>query len=446
MATTVVLFIAHDGISQPDIWSLWKKEYGDNVQFRVLAQTPHLIKMGNTFVQEHRLRQPDGNYYFMKQTKWASFSVVWETLCALWMIYLEYNGDFQRIFLISGTDIPIVSLTQWYHDNPSDTYNYVGNNNSDQVHSQWMSLTSTLVYQIIFDYLCFRNPNNRTSLERERETEYRYKIIKLFVDCNIACYTLRLQGFSVAPDETWLHWIDPTINKNIKENGAIVLPLFRSMRISPILWTTFDTPQPIGEGKAMTLQQYINCAQHQRSRIPSLLTVRKISKNAVLPVPIPFTTQKCRLIPSDSLQKQSQSQSQLQLSKKYQSQKQISVRIIEQLNKMSKLIEEDSSIIESIWNLMLKYNFIQQDVFLKQQQQARQRLKTNLDLSRGLLQFPSLNKKIFEIATKSSNYDDFIEQYCCKKSKCILGTGTCLNPKKISALKTYFQTRSKILI
>lgn len=439
----VILFVAHDGVSQPNIWELFKQRHIDenaDIQFRVLAQADNKIKMGSEFVKQYRL-QGD---YCMKPTNWSSFSVVYEILYAFWVIYLELGGNFERIFLISGTDIPIVSLAQWIHDNPSKTANYAGGNKDKSVHSTWMSLTSNLVRDIIFDYLhypdTFMDLDNLKIHERKM---HRYRILKLFIDCNINGYYSRNHvNISLAMDETWLSCLP--IRINLQSNGWIVLPLFRGAnRVSPILWEDFETSQLIGQDTSINLHEYINISRFKRSTIPSLLTARKVSEKAQIPITfinhcLDRYDRATIQLPDQLLNRftlKKQASMQTQMMRKFQRQKELSAKIIVSINRLSSLLidqEEDSPIIDIVWQKLIANNFNQQAIL-----PALENLRRNLMQHKSFLQSSSAIQEILHLAQKSIDYDDFMQHYRSRGCR----YGCVSNKAKIAALKDYFFSR-----
>jgi hypothetical protein len=95
---TVILFLAHDGVHQPDLWTAWKEASAQQKQqqrlvFHVFANAAVAAKCA--FVAQHRLDIAD------RKTQWADWSLVDAYVVSLQKI-LELHGaeSINRIFLV----------------------------------------------------------------------------------------------------------------------------------------------------------------------------------------------------------------------------------------------------------------------------------------------------------------------------------------------------------
>lgn len=254
MDTILVLFIAHEGITQPDVWKLWKTMMPlYDVRFHVVC--PNDPKYGTDLCMEHQLS-------VMGKTSWGSFSIVYETIKALCKISRLYrtNERWKRTFIVSGYDIPIRNLdTMKFREKDEivsrrDIGNYF-------THSQWMCLTAPFVNYI-----------------SDRYTDHHDLMLELFHDCLL----LNLQNPSLAPDELWLNFVG--WNKKYFSRQYISLPTFHdNLRpISPIQWKDLRLKQYVntgdGSGYRINLIQAI-----YRSRESECTFERKISPHVVFP-------------------------------------------------------------------------------------------------------------------------------------------------------------------
>jgi len=102
----IILFLAHDGVSQPDVWESWRsyslQSTSDNILFYVHSpiSSPEYCK---EFCDKYRLPISFG------ETRWCQVSLVFEFLRALESIVGKHNKTSAscKIYLVSGNDIPI---------------------------------------------------------------------------------------------------------------------------------------------------------------------------------------------------------------------------------------------------------------------------------------------------------------------------------------------------
>jgi len=97
----IILFIAHEGVTQPSLWNYWKEKSENNSRIVFKVHAPSVPKYGKTFCEENSIGFYDTN------SGWCEPSLILVYLQIIKAIILEYDNSV--IYLVSGYDIPITS-------------------------------------------------------------------------------------------------------------------------------------------------------------------------------------------------------------------------------------------------------------------------------------------------------------------------------------------------
>jgi len=253
MATSrhvVLVFLAHDGITQPKVWELWHNmcSFRDNLKFFVHCPIDK-VPESTLF---NRLDLSFGN------TAWCQPSLVFEHLRAIkkTMQTLHFNSETECLYcLVSGTDIPLRNADCLFNCKYETMirmlypqyWNYVGYPSYSHLkHSQWMVLASSEANIIINE--CIKDDYSATS-------EFKKYVM------DILCYS---QGFKSCPDETIIGRIlfdkmqnGVPVNMNVQALNNIITWDARAIRDSypwlqagsyhnsPIEWYSPDVVVPV---------------------------------------------------------------------------------------------------------------------------------------------------------------------------------------------------------
>jgi hypothetical protein len=115
MYVYVILFLAHEGVTQPALWEMWKSGFEDAARrsgtgavLRYAVHCPGNPRYGGSFCRKYRLRGLP-----FRQTSWCSPALVYAyTRCidALLRDHDIVSAAGASIFLVSGYDIPIAPV------------------------------------------------------------------------------------------------------------------------------------------------------------------------------------------------------------------------------------------------------------------------------------------------------------------------------------------------
>lgn len=106
-AEVVLLFIAHDGIKQPELWKKWRAELGEHsgrIGFAIQANNTNECESGQEMVQEFRID-------VKRRTRWGKLSVVTTIQNSMQQSLLRFPRA-KRFVLISGSEIPVQSAAK----------------------------------------------------------------------------------------------------------------------------------------------------------------------------------------------------------------------------------------------------------------------------------------------------------------------------------------------
>lgn len=275
-----IFFLAHEGISQPQVWEEWrqlsKTVPGIRVYYHVLT-TPTILQA-----------QPFCAQYAMEDmtigpTRWGSFSIVAEMIKGFQAIEQQYRRRDGKgiILLTSGTDIPVRHPSNLIHltlDNDDIVRHVIGPENSQipYVHSQWMGIRFSSVARYFA----------------------KIDMFILFVECmEVIHQSLLKTGNTYHPDEFFysiIRPIPPSRSSYLHMNCG--LPKHISI---PAYWTSLATPQfvshftlvPPRPYNKVTLAQILfelkalfqQAAQVNSEKYKTVFFFRKISPSVVFP-------------------------------------------------------------------------------------------------------------------------------------------------------------------
>ena len=140
----IILFIAHDGVTQPKWWSYWRdiSKFSDRIVFKVHA--PRNPKYGQQFCKKNTIG------FYDKTSSWCSPNLVMIYLETGYSCVLEYPNSV--IYLVSGYDVPIVPADYLFkkilNNNLSSPYNYDPTKSRFCSRYQWVAFASNDVYAL----------------------------------------------------------------------------------------------------------------------------------------------------------------------------------------------------------------------------------------------------------------------------------------------------------
>ena len=97
-----ILFLAHNGVTQPELWEDWKAEVSPKkIQFFVHANEG--VELKDPFVCKYNIPPK----YRIYKTKWCDSSLVWAFQTSIQYILELYKEELSVIYFVSGDAIPI---------------------------------------------------------------------------------------------------------------------------------------------------------------------------------------------------------------------------------------------------------------------------------------------------------------------------------------------------
>ena len=247
MPAHIVLMLAHDGVSQPGVWSRWLRT---DPEVRLFVHAPASVIVP----QEATHMCLD-----FGRTKWGTYSIVRETVRAFAELLRRVPGPF-LVALVSGSCIPIAPPARFRALPYQTMFGAVLRNAGDQV-SQWFVATREGVERIV------------AGLSRPEavDSELRRCYADGFV-CADNIVLLQVVGRMYAV-------VDSTITAEFALNELYDTPRFRSWAtefirllrnnggtrfVSPIAWQSMDEPvhsscacERFRVGRAWTLREVI---------------------------------------------------------------------------------------------------------------------------------------------------------------------------------------------
>lgn len=328
-----VIMIAHEGVTQPMIWEKWIEQSRlDNIRINLYVIAPLNPKYGETFCNNNRLYKPRSrNPVYLGNTSWGSFSIVFETIKAiLYVVNLDRN--LERIFIVSGYDIPIKSLSEWKSVNHD--YNIIGKRKYRDIifHSQWITLNRQTTYNIARMF---------------HPSILKQTFVELFINTN------KRQSERLAPDELWLFVLG--LNPDDFIDGDMTHVVFQTpVDSSPIIWNSLNRSRKIIYTDKIintTLQSVIEKSKQSST----CLFFRKISPNVNIPISLLFNPE--QQVP------QLQSQQQEEEIPTLQPLDQRQITNIRNAHLLVNIYNSKTNVSSKDWyQLFNKYNFVQKDI------------------------------------------------------------------------------------
>jgi hypothetical protein len=204
----VIIFLAYDGVWQPNIWKLWLRKAAhlpEASHMHLAVHAPEEMKKNKRFEKKYDInRFPEGDSIQFEKTGWCKMSIVIETLKAFQKVYLHFEANQEKYprvqyYLVSGACIPVKPLKMSLIVPYITSLRVLGNNYS---HSQWMSLTHP-----VMGYLLKESIKPKTILKTNND------ITDNFVDIYLSfnCYNNK----KYCPDEFMIgNLLAPILNKN----------------------------------------------------------------------------------------------------------------------------------------------------------------------------------------------------------------------------------------
>lgn len=280
MKDAVVFFLAHNGISQFQLWKDWKAlSETTNIHFRVLTK-PEYAQTEQTELVRKQNNQP----VYIGQTKWARFSIVYETLVGYFYIAQESlrKGwtDDTIVFLVSGTDIPIRHPHQMFDLITNDLVCYTKPSQEHDVyfHSQFISLTLGTIKHVLLRKigLVLSRPLDKKKIHDWWEPVMRQ--MTRYRDIN-----------TIVPDMIFLNGIF-TKSDEIGDKHCTTISFASSDKLnSPITWDQEEKIVYFTELVSkkfyikVDLEQILYICQFLKRRRPFLFFFRKVSSTITIP-------------------------------------------------------------------------------------------------------------------------------------------------------------------
>ena len=143
----VMVFLAHDGVTQPKVWNLWKdidSEFSSRIHFCV--HVPLEVRKSSIFDSEHGLDIEFG------PTAWCNASLVHEHVRALQSSMFLHGDDKTMYFMTSGADIPI-KPSRHFFESYETLLSITNYEKPTSYNSQWMAFTAADAATYVREYV-----------------------------------------------------------------------------------------------------------------------------------------------------------------------------------------------------------------------------------------------------------------------------------------------------
>lgn len=201
----IICFLAHSGIEQASVWDAWKEKAdadGIRIVFHKILQDPTM-------------------------SQWGSISVVRDTIRGLQELVREYEGmdpDRWRVFLVSGSDIPIRPPRDllWIPSGIPLVCMSSSSYATTRMHSQFFSMTLGDIRK----YFTGITPGRLLSTWKQKLPDL----------------LLHQRQITMFPDLLFLNWFIEGVDRWIPHCTTLDLRRFVSSP-NPITWTDLSTPR-----------------------------------------------------------------------------------------------------------------------------------------------------------------------------------------------------------
>ena len=200
MVDVVILFLAHEGVTQPGWWELALNNASNKAKIAFKVHSPLVPKYGKTFCNKYHIG------FYDETTSWCNANLVLVQLEAMKAITLEYPDREIIVYLVSGYDIPLYNLDVLFKNvNYKNTKICIIQNN---ICHQWMALNSTdinALYKILID------------------DKYYYTLLReKYFQKNGSKETVLPKGGG-CPDETFIYTTILKNNEKFKDYGGLYI-------------------------------------------------------------------------------------------------------------------------------------------------------------------------------------------------------------------------------
>ena len=132
----VILFLAHDGVQNTDVWEYWKS-FSNESELTFCVHAPENPKYGADFCNKYRVNAE------WKPSAWCEPSIVYETIKALDAVCSMFKKSWERIIihLVSGADVPVKPYTLLFKNR--NYFRFQGGCN------QWWALTIEYARKVV---------------------------------------------------------------------------------------------------------------------------------------------------------------------------------------------------------------------------------------------------------------------------------------------------------
>ena len=281
----VIMFLAHDGVKQPDMWEAWRKTCQKQVQFIVHANPDTDDK--NAFAKQYGIFPTSKRVY---PTRWADPSLVFATQVLIREAVARFPKA-EMFYLVSGADIPIrpvefllkLETVCRMQCLPGKTvFSKLKKQEQKQIvptkkwrisdfieHPQWIALNHIGAQTIAsFDFTLF-NVCTKFIAEYQERTGEQLAVPDEYYIGSALKHTFRVKK---------INW-----TKNVNCDSLLVLALReKETDASPLNWDSLKQKQKVWfQSKKITLQQAIEIALTSEDE-PNHVFFRKVASSSQL--------------------------------------------------------------------------------------------------------------------------------------------------------------------
>lgn len=281
MKDAVIFFLADKGVSQVSVWEEWRNlSTSTNIHFRVLTTEQKAQQQ----VRHHLLRKQNNQVVYIGQTKWARFSIVYETIVGYFYIAQEAVkkgwADDTIVMLVSGTDIPIRHPDKVFTIISHDLVCYTTRKSDLYYHSQFMGLTLRSIKHKLLEHIGLDvvQPFDRKKVYQWWEPTLR----------KVSRYS---DIIPLVPDMIFLNGVFPRA-EDIGNRACISMSFTSSPSLnSPITWDNDDEKivwfnefkNYPGFYLYIAFKDMLHIIQYMKTKRPYMFFFRKVSPSLHLP-------------------------------------------------------------------------------------------------------------------------------------------------------------------
>lgn len=286
MRDLVIFFLAHNGVSQFELWRHWASlSTHTNIHLRILTTQQQQTRIP----VQYFISKQNNQKVYIGETRWADFSIVRETIKGYFYIAQESikKGwrDDTLVLLVSGTDIPIIHPDKISQERSKDLVCYTNVENGVFYHSQFIGLT---IHTIKHKLLTEIGIDLSKPFDQEKVYVWWLTILHVLIDYK--------DKMTLVPDMIFLNGI-LSIEQVGQRHCTTISFIHHQGLNSPITWKSFRNKQIVWfevlKTKQFTIkvsfEEMMYICQYIRKKQPYVFFFRKVSSN--FQIPIDFMTQ-----------------------------------------------------------------------------------------------------------------------------------------------------------